>query len=276
MGMGSMPAIFNENHHGIPSRSPLQRMAEYVELIRLLWEAASGERVDYKGSFYRVSDFRWSAPPPDHRIPILIGATRPRTIRMAGEQADGVIFNSLHTVPWLRTIGVPALREGAQVSGRSLEDLERGITLHAIVTDEPEQARAIMRHRLIPYMTYPYNLKWMRSAGFEKEATLAPTAMETGDMSEVTEAVTDRLVEAMTVIGNPEQCRERIAQYASLVDWVIIHSQGGSRTTTGSSPPEAAEAVRRLIQTFRDDSGQWTGRVSPKLQSPDLEEPILK
>ncbi|MCZ6891303.1 MAG: LLM class flavin-dependent oxidoreductase [Chloroflexi bacterium] len=255
MGMGSMPAIFNENHHGIPSKSPLQRMTEYVELIRLLWEAASGERVDYEGSFYRVSDFRWSAPPPDHRIPILIGATRPRTIRMAGERADGVIFNSLHTVPWLQTVGVPALREGAQASGRSLEELERGITLHAIVTDEPEQARAIMRHRLIPYMTYPYNLKWMRSAGFEEEAEVAATAMAAGNMSEMAGAVSDRLIEAMTVIGNPEQCRERIAQYASLVDWVVIHSQGGSRTTTGSSASEAAEAVRRLIQTFRVHSG---------------------
>ena len=28
----------------------------------------------------------------------------------------------------------------------------------------------MMRHRLTPYMAYPYNLKWMRSAGFEEEA----------------------------------------------------------------------------------------------------------
>lgn len=170
MGLGSMPAIFNENHHGIPSTTPLKRMTEYMQLIRLLWEAAPGERVDYEGSFYRVSDFRWSAPPPDHRIPILIGATRPKTIQMAGEQADGVIFNSLHTVPWLQNVGVPALRKGAHASGRSLESLERGLTLHAIVTDDPEQARSMMRHRLTPYMAYPYNLKWMRSAGFEEEA----------------------------------------------------------------------------------------------------------
>ena len=54
---------------------------------------------------------------------------------------------------------MPALREGAKASGRSLEEMERGITLHAIVTDEPERAHAIMRHRLTPYMTYPYNLK---------------------------------------------------------------------------------------------------------------------
>ena len=250
MGMGSMPAIFNENHHGIPAASPLQRMKEYVEVICLLWEATSGERVDYKGSFYRVSGFRWSAPPPDHRIPILIGTTRPRSIRMAGERADGVIFNSLHTVPWLQTMGVPALREGAEASSRSLEEMERGIKLHAIVTDEPERAHPIMRHRLTPYMTHPYNLKWMRSAGFEEEAEVAATAMAVGNMSEVAGAVSDRLIEAMTVIGSPEQCRERITQYASLVDWVVIHSQGGSQTTTGSSPSEAAEAVRSLIDTF--------------------------
>lgn len=126
MGLGSMPANYNENHHGIPYESPLRRMAEYIELLRLFWDATPGSHVDYEGSFYRVSHYRANAPLLSRRIPILVAATRPRAIRWVGERADGIIFNSMHSVSWLQTIGVPLLHEGAQRAGRPLQSLERG------------------------------------------------------------------------------------------------------------------------------------------------------
>ncbi|MCZ6788900.1 MAG: LLM class flavin-dependent oxidoreductase [Chloroflexi bacterium] len=246
MGLGSMPANYNENHHGIPYESPLQRMAEYMELIRLFWEAAPGTHVDYNGSFYRVSHYRASAPLLGRRIPILVAATRPRAIRWVGERADGIIFNSMHSVSWLQTIGVPILREGAQRGGRSLQDLERGVTLHAMVTDDLEQGRAVMRRRIAPHMTLAYDLEWLRSAGFEEEAAASEAAMAEGNSNSVTAAISDRLVDSTTLIGTPEQCRERIAQYAGLVDWIVIHPQ------PGSSPAQAAQEVRLLIKAFGD------------------------
>ena len=244
MGLGSMPAVYNESHHGIPYEAPLRRMAEYIELIRLFWEAAPGSHIDYDGNFYRVSHYQASAPLLDRHIPILVAATRPRAIRWVGERADGIIFNSMHSVSWLQTVGVPILREAAQKAGRSLQDLERGVTLHAMVTDDLERGRAVMRRRIAPHMTLSYDLEWLRSAGFEQEATASEAAMADGNSSGVAAAISDRLVDSTTLIGTPEQCRERIAQYAGLVDWIVIHPQ------PGSSPADAAHEVRLLIRAF--------------------------
>ena len=246
LGLGSMPPHFNEDHHGIPYKAPMKRMAEYAELVRLLWEAAPGTPVSYEGSFYSVSGYRAVDAPPDHHIPILIGATRPRMTRMAGELADGVIFNSVHSVPWLQRVGVPALVEGAHRSGRTLQDLDKGVTIHTFITDEPEQGRAALRRSLAFYATLPYGQEWLASNGFEEEATAVSSSLAAGDRRGAVAAISDRVVDAMSVMGTPEECREQVAQYASSLDWVSLSPVQAS---SGEDPMAAA---RRIITTFGD------------------------
>ena len=89
-------------------------------------------------------------------------------------------------------------------------------------------------------------MQWLRSAGFEEEAAASEAAMADGNSTGVAAAISDRLVDSTTLIGTPEQCRERIAQYAGLVDWIVIHPQ------PGSSPADAAHEVRLLIRAFGD------------------------
>ncbi len=249
LGLGSMPPHFNEQFHDIPSKAPLKRMIEYVELVNLLWEATPATPVDYEGQFYRVKGFRINEPPPHPHLPILFGATRPRMIRMAGEKTDGVILNILHSVPWIRDVAMPALAEGAERSGRSLEQLDKSVNFYAIVTDEPEQARAAMRRSLAFYLSIPYGQEWLTSNGFDEDAAAISAARATGDRKSVADAVSDRVLDAMTVVGTPEQCRERIAQYSAFVDWVLL-------AVPPSLPPEEeVSALRRLIKTFAKSTG---------------------
>ena len=58
-----------------------------------------------------------------------IAASRTKMMRMAGEYADGAFFIWNHTIPWLKDVALPALAQGAQRSGRSLDDLERAFTV---------------------------------------------------------------------------------------------------------------------------------------------------
>ena len=244
LGMGSMPPHFNEQFHGIPYKAPLERMSEYIDLVRLLWEATPSAPVDYQGQFYQVKGYRVTEPPPHPHLPILIGATRPRMIRLTGEKADGIILNVMHSIPWLREVALPALSEGAERSGRSLEALDKGISFYTIITDEPEQARTAMRRTLAFHLSVPYGVDWLSSNGFPDEAAAISAAQKAGDRRGVVDAVSDRILDTMAVVGTPEECRERLASYSSLVDWVLL------AVPPALPPSEQVSTVRSLIKTF--------------------------
>lgn len=247
LGIGSMPPNFNEDYHGIPYKKPLERMREYIELTRILWKATPSSPVNYEGQFYQVKGFRPLEPPPRPDLPILIGATRERMTQLTGEVADGVIFNSIQSVPWLEKVAVPALAEGARRAGRSLQSLDKGVAVYAVATDQPEELRATMRRVLAFYLSLPYGLEWLSSNGYEEEASAIKKAQARGDRKGIQEAISDRVVKAIAIVGRPEECREAVARYGSVMDWILLG------TPAAFSPSEAVKAVRRLIQTFRQN-----------------------
>lgn len=244
LGMGSMPPHFNEQFHDIPYKAPIQRMREYIELIRLLWEATPSTPVEYEGDFYRVKNYRVAEPPPRPKLPILVGATRPRMIRMSGESADGVILNVIHSIPWLQEVAIPAISEGAKRSGRSLDGFHKGISLYAVATDDPDNARIAMRRTLAFHLAVPYGIEWLEEHGFPEEGNAIATAVENGDRRGISEAVSDRLLDTLSVVGTPDECRERIAQYSSLVDWILL------AVPPALSPDQQIKTLKTLIKTF--------------------------
>jgi probable F420-dependent oxidoreductase len=69
---------------GYPTDHRVSRFAEALEIIRRLLD---GERVTYSGRYYSLDD-AVLLPPPERRIPILIGAHGPRTMRLTARWAD--------------------------------------------------------------------------------------------------------------------------------------------------------------------------------------------
>ena len=84
------------------------------------------------------------------RIPIYIAAIGPKNTALAGEIADGwipTLFSPEH-VSELR----PLLEEGAQRSGKSLDDFDIAPTVNVFVTDDLERARDSMRPFIALYV----------------------------------------------------------------------------------------------------------------------------
>lgn len=248
-GLGSMPRAWNENFHGIPGAAPLSRMREFVELLRILWAATPDTPVNYEGRFYKVSGYRVHEPPPRPNIPIFIGASRPRMVRETGRWADGILFNWNYTLPWLKETGKPALAEGAESAGRSVNDLEIFSGRRVFITDDPRQAeesRNAFRHNLaVTYLGVDYHQQLLRSFGFEEEVDAAAAALARSDFEGAAKAVSDRMVDTFTIIGPADECLERVSEYTSQVNCFTL-----STPTEGMPRTERASAVRRLIQTF--------------------------
>ena len=83
---------------GAAVASPLTLLREYVGALRAL---LAGETVTVEGRYVTLSDVRLEYAPA-RPTPVLVGGTGPKTLRLAGEIADGVLFDSRYSVDGLR------------------------------------------------------------------------------------------------------------------------------------------------------------------------------
>jgi F420-dependent oxidoreductase-like protein len=124
LGLGlSNPQIL-EAWHGLSFEHPVARTRELIEIIRLI---SSRERLEYDGDLYRipVSEDRRSmrSAARSRHIPIHVASVGPRNLRLTGELADGWIGNCFVTDTGKAAFLDP-LREGAEATGRSFDELE--------------------------------------------------------------------------------------------------------------------------------------------------------
>lgn len=93
--------------------SPLTLLREYVTAVRALLE---GETVDVDGRYVHLEGVALGWPPAQPPE-ITIGATRPKTLRLAGELGDSVLLDSVNDADDVRAARA-IINEGREASGR--------------------------------------------------------------------------------------------------------------------------------------------------------------
>ncbi|HET7477006.1 MAG TPA: LLM class flavin-dependent oxidoreductase [Dermatophilaceae bacterium] len=89
---------------GAPRREPgeaVDALAEAITVLRTLWDTGDRSAVRIEGDHYRLVGAK-RGPAPAHRIPVWLGALKPRMLRLVGQVADGWL-------PSLSYLGVDAL-----------------------------------------------------------------------------------------------------------------------------------------------------------------------
>jgi probable F420-dependent oxidoreductase len=223
-GLGTAPREWNENWHGIPYDRPAERMREYVEVIRSMWTAHSGRSVSYDGARFNVVDYRRAMKPFRDRIPIYLGAVREPMVRLAAAVADGVLFNVLTTPRYLREYALGYLAAGASAAGRTLDDFEVGTLVLTSVSRDAGEARRRARHQIAYYAQIPYFDVMLDLHGFQREARALRSAAAEGDEERMIAAVTDEMVDALSVAGTPDDCRRKLRELDGLVGLALVLS----------------------------------------------------
>ena len=123
----------------------LDRLDEAVGLIRRLLD---GEVVTHEGRFYRMDGAVCEPRPVQARLPILIGGSGPtKTLRTTARFAD--LWNGYGSPERIAAVS-DVLRERCEEVARSYTDIERTVTVHAVVRDtatEAETAWAVIAER---------------------------------------------------------------------------------------------------------------------------------
>jgi probable F420-dependent oxidoreductase len=128
LGLGTQIRQNIEDRYAVPfGQDPIGRLGDYVGAVRAAFASfASGKPPAYESAHYRVTRLQpYFNPGPDEEVaapPIYLGGVQPRACALAGAVADGFVSHPTNSNPrYLLEVCLPALRQGAERSRRSLE-----------------------------------------------------------------------------------------------------------------------------------------------------------
>jgi F420-dependent oxidoreductase-like protein len=210
LGLGTSGAKVIEGFHGIPYEKPLTRMREYIKVIQTL--ISGGRLSDSEVKSWELRHFKLEMTPVRDRIPIYCACLNDKAIRMVGELADG----------WVPTFwpyqqldkGRALLAEGAAKTGRDAND----ITIAPFTTviplaakDSYGTARGMISFYIGGMGVYYHAM--LSRMGFSENADLVRDLYAEGKRKEAAEAVSEEMLHALVIAGEPDFCRERLADW---------------------------------------------------------------
>jgi probable F420-dependent oxidoreductase len=233
LGIGISSPVVTSRWHGVAyGERPLARVREYVTLVKA---CLSGEKVDFAGDFYEVKGFRLGLKLGEKKPKVVVGALNPKMLQLAGEVADGVLLNYLPAshVAW----SVEQVRAGG--------DAEIYGYVHAGVGDRA-QGLDKARRDLFSYAVVDAYAANFRRAGFGDEVDEIREHHAAGDREGALAAVSDRMCDAIDVLGDADTVRDAVRAYIDAgVDVPVLMPLpwGGERRQVLTDTMEAAASA---------------------------------
>ncbi len=203
---------------------PAATLAEMRACLTTVRALLAGDTVDFGGTPGRLGYAS------GRRIPLLMAASGPKAIEVAGEIADGALL----LVGFNRGIVQTALEHlerGARRGGRRLDDLEILWAVRTGTAATTEEARRLARPTAVHWGILRWGGHWLGPAGLrlpklevpdavykiypdlshahDWEAAIAATAF-------VPDEIVAQLCDALGLVGTPADCAGRIAEMTKL------------------------------------------------------------
>ncbi|HKM99004.1 MAG TPA: LLM class flavin-dependent oxidoreductase [Candidatus Binataceae bacterium] len=210
LGIGAGLRMWIEGQLGIPYNKPATAMRETIEIVRALFR---GGRVDYAGKVFRISRLSLNFQPPRAVVPTHLGVLGPKNLEMAGAIADGLIL-SVMTTPAYARYALEHARAGAAKAGRTLDDFEVSANLFISISEDEKAARDAVRPfigLLLSFMGSQADHPIFALAGFDA-GEIGQFAQAAQQGKPLVPLVTDKFVDAFSIAGSPERCREGVAR----------------------------------------------------------------
>ena len=231
-GYGPSGANVIEHWHGVPFSKPVKRTREYVEILRMIFRE---EKLVYHGEYFNLErGFKLRFKPFRPDIPIYIAAMGPKNLIQSGEIADGVLPVYWPSNKWgeMRTL----LDEGAHLAGRPPHSAAIAPYITSVLLPEnvsEEQRKAVRLRAAAPLAYYiarmgVYYADMLTRNGFGEDVEAVKEADKRGGTKAATAAVSDRLLDATSIIGPPKEFVAKLDTWAEQgVDEPLLAMPGG-------------------------------------------------
>lgn len=229
---------------------PPARLADMEEALRMLPALTAGDAVQRDGRRLAVRGAR-------RRVPLYISAEGPRTLRLGGRLADGVIVGTGLTPDAVR-LSLDAIEAGAREAGRDPASIDVWWLVKTCIGDSRAAAVDEIKMALAASANHAFR--------FTLEGKAVPPALH-GPIRELQRAYDSHQHEVLGPTDNA-----RLTDRLGLTDYLA------DRFAIAGTPAECADQVRRaaaagarqllLTGIVRDPRGfveRWAGEVAPRI-----------
>ena len=118
---------------GTPRLTPAESVValeEAIDVIRGKWDTSERGGLFTEGEFHRLRGAK-RGPRPAHDIPILVGALKPRMLRLVGRKADGWLPSLAYLKPGDLARANAIIDEAAEGVGRDPREIRRMVNIGA-------------------------------------------------------------------------------------------------------------------------------------------------
>jgi len=205
---------------GDQAEHPAPRIREFLQV---LGELMGGERrIDWDGRFFRLQGARGYQPA--NPVPVYLAAVNKLSLRVAGDLADGLIGHPINSVQYLRETVVPTISERLEAGGRSRDAFSFSSDVVTSINEDRAVARRDAAITLGFYLSPKAFNCIFDAGGWEDEKTQVRDAFRSGEMENVADAVTDRMLESCCLVGTPADVRDQAERYDGLLDRLIFYA----------------------------------------------------
>lgn len=220
LGLGASGPQVVEGLHGRPFKSPLTRLQETVDIVRL---AFAGEKLAYQGRFHELplpggeGKALRLAQAGNPNIPIYFATLGPKTLEYTGAAADGWLGTSF--TPEHADAHLAHIRRGAHAAGRTLGDVDIQVGGTVAFGDDLDALVAPLRGGMaftLGAMGSPqtnfYNEAYRRG-GWADAAVEVQRLWVAGQREEAAARVPAEMIVQANLLGDEAAVRERVRAY---------------------------------------------------------------
>jgi len=209
LGTSSIPIV--ENFHGTTFESPVQRMKEYVDIIRM---ALRGEKINYSGKIFSLRDFSLLTKPIRKEIPIYLAAINQKMVELTWDVADGVIFYLRPKSEMKETIS----------KMQKKKKIDTTLQIITCIHDDKEKARNRAKKTLSFYIAVgKIYREFLKSTGYSKETQIIYDEYQKRGLTGLEKFVPEKMLDDLCIAGTPDTAVKKLNAFRDIgIDLPII------------------------------------------------------
>ena len=209
LGTSSIPIV--EDYHGAIFEKPVQRMKEYVEIIRLI---LSGKPINYSGKIFNLKNFTSLIKPQRNNIPIYLAAINQKMVDLTWSIGDGVIFYLRPLDEMKQTISKMQAKKNIDVACQII----------TCVSEDSDNAILRAKKTLAFYISVgKIYREFLENNGFKNETNNIFNEFKKSGFTSNHELVTNSMLDSLCISGTPEECKNKLQNFIDAgIDLPII------------------------------------------------------
>ena len=211
LGLGTSSVPIVENFHGNSFDTPVQRMKEYVEIIRL---ALQGEKINYSGKIFTLKDFSLLTKPIRKEIPIYLAAINQKMVEMTWDIADGAIFYLRPKSEMKETIS----------KMQKKKKIDTTLQIITCIHEDEEKARNRAKKTLSFYIAVgKIYREFLQSTGYSNEVKIINEEYEKNGLNSLQELIPEKMLDDLCIAGTPATAIKKLDAFRDVgIDLPII------------------------------------------------------